>query len=226
MTRIGLRRQLRGALAAGLAGTAAALTAAAGLAETIAQELRLTLPDGPRDRDTTAADEWEREAGVATEVIAPEEAPDVVERPDVVESSFVDDSLLERSAFSEGQAPRAVPGEPVSVLDDEPDAEALPEEELLHGATGLSPMPPETVLDDESSPIPPAPGVGDAMGDAPEPWAEDVAATVAEGTVREAIERLPELTAAQLRALERYERSNRSRVTLLRAIDLELAVRG
>ena len=60
----------------------------------------------------------------------------------------------------------------------------------------------------------------------PSPWVDDVAADVAAGTVSQALDRLPDLTAGQLRAVERYERSRRQRVTLLRAVDLELVRRG
>jgi hypothetical protein len=60
----------------------------------------------------------------------------------------------------------------------------------------------------------------------PAPWVDDIAASVAGGTVKDATARLPELTAPQLRALERYERSHLARVTLLRAIDAELVLRG
>lgn len=140
----GYRQRVRSSVASTLAGVASALSTAAGLAETVAQELRLTLPSEPSHTERVS----ERSTPVAVRRSTAEEA---------------DGSGTVSTAAKEVAPPR---------------------------------------------------------------WVDDIAAEVADQTVKDATARLPGLTPTQLRALERHERSHSARVTLLRAIDAELAGRA
>ena len=233
----GLRRQLRASVAAVLAGTASVLSTAAALAETVAQELRLSMPspetdatdmrpaDGtslPTDRATSGSVLSDvRRGGRDVDDIAD---PGVTDRPgggpDAVDAEPVMPAPGSPGPFEPSGAPeRDTPITPG--MSAAPDiAEASPSEDL--GAATEAERTAEEVgqvLDETPR------AAGDGKADAPAPWVDDVAASVAGGTVKEATARLPELTAPQLRALERYERSHLSRVTLLRAVEAELSVR-
>lgn len=188
-------------MATTLAGVASVLSAVAGVAETVAQELRLTLPeDGGRTDEgpVTAPGRWSDGTGPRLEDVTGAGEVDGVEAPPADEDVRV-------RVLDDEEVARLHPATPEPVID-----------------TGLD----EDVQVIKEAPVedeyPEEPGVAEP---GPEPWVEDVAEAVAGGTVREAIEKLPELTDTQLRALERYERDHRARVTLLRAVDDELTSR-
>lgn len=206
---IGLRRQVRASVATVLAGTASVLQMAAGLAETVAQELRLTLDgrDGEAPQGGAAPPSGRRAAPAPS---AGRSLSDVTGRAEPRRLTAVDG--VGRPPFPE--EPPVVPGGGTDLGAGE--GEAVPPPRSGRGATGNGRA---------------AAAGGGTVGttrttDEPPPWIDDVAASVAGGTVREATARLPELTPTQLRAVERHERSHAGRVTLLRAIDAELALRG
>lgn len=207
---IGLRRQVRASVASVLAGTASVLQMAAGVAETVAQELRLTLDADDRDgrarpgASPPHAGHRSASAGTAGRALG-----DVTGRAESRRLQAVDTD----GRTAAWEEPPFAPGASSDVGGSEGEA-----------------VPPPRTPQGNGRVVPPTAtgrrGGATTAGDEPPPWVDDVAASVAGGTVREATARLPELTATQLRAVERYERSHAGRVTLLRAIDAELADRG
>jgi hypothetical protein len=197
-----VRRQARSVVATTLAGFAAGLSAVAGVAETVAQELRLTMPeDEARDRPPS------QPAQPGTSGPAP--GPDLTDVTGATEGApgAPADADVRVRVLDEDEVARLHPGSPEPVVDERFDEDV----QVIQEAPAADEYPEE-----------PAAGVAEP---APEPWVEDVAEAVAGGTVQEAIDKLPELTDTQLRALERYERGHRARVTLLRAVDDELTSR-